>query len=162
MATAHGLIGLMCELVGLGIALSGLNELNAELFPTSPLPHEAVGRWIKRRLGFKPKPITIHAEPATLTVTAGEARVLTTKGRPSDAAPHSQWTAYWDSRLGNLSDQIDWLREDMKEADNDLGARLKAERVGRHEAIAQLQERLRVVVGGEGGRGLRRTWWGLA
>jgi hypothetical protein len=94
---------------------------------------------------------------ATLT-----ARGTVTKGRPSDAAPHSQWTAYWDSRLSALSEQIAWLKQDTEKAHRALAEQLTTERTERHEAIDQLQERLKVVVGGEGGRGLRRTWWGLA
>jgi hypothetical protein len=163
VATTLNWIGLACELVGLGIALWGLDELSSELFPTSPLPHKAAGRWVKRRVGFKPH-TRAHAGVATAFGAAATlaARGTVTKGRPSDAAPHSQWTAYWDSRLEALSDQMTWLKEDMEKGDRGLAEKLSTEQTERHEAIVQLQERLRVVVGGEGGRGLRRTWWGLA
>jgi hypothetical protein len=49
MANGLGWIGLVCELVGLGIALWGLDDLSKELFQTSPLPHRVPGRWVRRR-----------------------------------------------------------------------------------------------------------------
>jgi hypothetical protein len=158
-----GWIGLVCELGGIVVALWGLDELSSELFPGRPLPHKAAWRWTKRRvLRIKPNRVTVQVHPATLTLEALPARVYTTKARPSDGAPLSQWNEYWDSRLKNLSDQITWVREDMKKEDDSLARRLKDENAERHTAVAQLEERLTSVVGGEGGRGLARTWWGFA
>ena len=54
-----------------------------------------------------------------------------------------------------------WLTHDMEKADRDLAEKLATERAEREEQIAQLQDRLRVVLGGEGGRGLTRPFWGL-
>jgi hypothetical protein len=161
-----GWIGLSCELVGIGIALWGVVELSKELFPGSPvLPLAGVrrfGRWFMRTLGIKPKPSHVRLEPAELKLSTGQVRPQATKPRPTIGAPRTEWNEYWDSRLGNLSEQIDWLRKDMKEANDSLAKRLKAESAERHTAITRLEERLKVVVGGEGGRGLVRTWWGLA
>jgi hypothetical protein len=49
----------------------------------------------------------------------------------------------------------------MKEADERLAKRLKVERAERHAGDARLEERLKVVVGGEGGSGIAKAWWGF-
>jgi hypothetical protein len=158
-----GWIGLGCELAGIGIALWGLDELSGELFPGRPLPHRAAWRWTKRRLGIKPAGRLVQLEGTASSMgLAGSARLLVTKGRPSEAASLAEWNAYWDSRLENLSDQITWLHQDTKEANDRLAKRLEAESTERHAGDARLEERLTVVIGGEGGSGLAKTWWGLA
>jgi hypothetical protein len=116
-----------------------------------------------QKLGFKPKPINMVLGSATVALEPGSLRAYgtVTKPRPSDSAPLAEWDEYWDSRLASLSDQMDWLREDMNKADNELSERLKRESVERQEAVGRLEERLKVVVGGKGGGGLVRAWWGF-
>lgn len=156
--------GTAFELGGLGIALWGVDQLGRELSLGHVVPHRRASRWLKRTLGFKSKPT--NAEVGTAASGFGgafSARVLKAKARPSDDdAPPSEWHAYWDSRLENLSVQLAWLMEDTKEADRDLGQRLSDEAAERQTADAELSERLRVVLAGEGGSGLVKTWSGLA
>jgi hypothetical protein len=168
MWTAVSVAGVALELGGLGIALSGVDQLGRDLSLGHVVPHRRALQWLRQRrlarwLGLGPKPITIPIDSAAMELEAARSiHPYKTKPHPSDAAPHSEWVEYWDSRLGNLSDQLAWLKEDMKEADNDLAKRLKAEAAERQTAHAELSERLKVLVGGEGGSGLVRTWVGLA
>jgi hypothetical protein len=162
--------GVILELGGIAIALWGVDELSADLFPGQPLPHRAGGRlikrgWrlVKRRLGFKPPARVVQLGTALMEVSAlGGVRAFSTKPRPSDAASLTEWNEYWDSRLGNLADQIGWLKQDMKKADHELGARVSAESDARSAAVSDLQQRMRTAIGGQDGRGLVKTWWGLA
>jgi hypothetical protein len=154
--------GVVLELTGIAVALWGLDDLSAELFPSRPLPHRSVPRWIKRRIGLKPPPKVVQLGGAVETDMLASARLQTTKARPSEAASLAAWNDYWESRLGNLAEQIQWARHDMKKADNDLAKRISDEASARSAAVAELQARVRTVVGGEGGRGLVKTCWGLA
>jgi hypothetical protein len=153
--------GVVLELTGIAIALWGLGELSADLFPNRPLPHRAGWRWVKRRIGIKPPRRVVEVGAVIEVDAAGRARGQSTKPRPSDAASLAEWNAYWDSRLENLAKQIGWVRQDMKAAGDDLARRISDETSDRSSAIAELHERLRMVAGGEGGRGLTRAWWGF-
>lgn len=156
-------IGLVLELAGLAIVLQGLDELSSDLFPGRPLPHRAAWRWIRQRIGPKPQPRVVQGSVALDGVAAvGTARGVVTKARPSDDATLSEWNEYWESRLGNLSERIDLVTMDLRDADRKTQERLAAESSARSEGDRKLEERLRVVVGGEGGSGLVKTWWGLA
>jgi hypothetical protein len=160
---AVGVVGLLLELGGIGFALWGLDHLGKELFSIrSPLPHRVAGRWTLRRLGVKPPPNVIEATAVGNLGFAGSARTLTTKARPSDDDPLSEWNAYWNSRLEAMSKQIAWLKEDIKKGDNDLAERLSSEATERRKDVTALREHVRVIVAGEGGRGLVQAWWGFA
>jgi hypothetical protein len=89
------------------------------------------------------------------------ARGQTLPKRPADDAPLTDWNAYWELRLAALSKQVGWVKDDLKASHEDMAEKLAAERGERHASIAQVQEKLRVVVGGDEGRGLAVTWWGL-
>ena len=155
-------VGALLELVGLVVALVGVQELSAELFPSRPLPHRAAWSWIRRYVGSKGQPVNlqISGSLSALRVT-GDVRLSVIKARPSEDAPLAEWNAYWDSRLAELRERIDLVAEDRREADEEIRDRLTQESSDRKEENRRLESRLRAVVGGEEGSGLVKTWWGL-
>ena len=156
------IVGLLIELGGIALTVSGVMGIGKELFPALRFPQQRAFEWLRRMVRRKPRHHHVEARDSAVGIeSAGEVRAQGTRGRPTDDAPLPEWNLYWESRLNNLDQRLDWLTEDMRKADMANATRI-AQLTERFEtAIARLEERLRVVVGGEGGRGLIRTWWGL-
>lgn len=155
-------VGVLLQLGGITLALRGLDELGGTLFPGRPLPHQAFWRAAKRRVGLAPKPRLVHLRGAASVETAGSVRALLTKRRPTNDAPPEEWSAYLESRIGNVEDRLSWLMVDMRTADDEINRRLADERNERTMADVTLADRLRAALAGPGGTGLDKTWWGLA
>jgi hypothetical protein len=154
------LVGTTLDVIGVGMAAYGVDELGRELFPESPLPHRAVARRV-RRLLRRPKKVTIGVASIEASAMIGQARVSVTKPRPADEAPLPEWVAYFDSRFGNLEERIRSEQEDRIDEGKQLRERLASEEQARASSDEELLERVRAWVGGEGGRGLVFTFYGL-
>lgn len=104
-------LGLVLELGGIGVALWGLEELSAELFPSRPLPHRAAFRRVKRALGVKPSAQNLQVHASGHADISAELRVQGHRGPPPDDAPLADWNLYWESRMNNLREGLDGLEK---------------------------------------------------
>ncbi len=153
-------VGLVLDVAGLVATLWGLDSLSGELFPGAPLPHRRVGRWLKRKFS-RTRSHVIGTSAFASGGAVMNARGLVTKGRPAQDAAHEQWVAYWDSQIAALQTQVDWLNEDLRAARTEIDDRLTTETTARIAGDAELAEKVRAWLGGERGRGLALTFWGL-
>jgi hypothetical protein len=151
--------GLVLQLVGVAVTLHGLRSIAAELFPDLELPHQSARSWAERRMGTRRPRLPGKLGQAIESEIALPIHPAMTKPRPRAAAPASEWNTYWDSQLEALRSRIDW---GLKNADTDTRQLVDKEATERAAADRRLGERLRVVLGGEGGAGLVEAYWGVA
>jgi hypothetical protein len=161
VATFLVVLGLGFELAGIGLAVSGVVAVGDELFPGLRFPHRRAVAWVGRVIRRKGQHRQLAVADAATATGVARLRAQGVRGRPSEDAPLDEWNAYWESRINNLGQRLDWVVEDMQQADAENTRRITEEARQRETAITRLEERLLVVVGGDGGRGLVRTWWGL-
>lgn len=166
---AAGWLGVALNVAGVAVTMSGIADLGRELFPSAMLPHQRVWKSLKRVWRWVSQPfrgktqsqsVGVHSIDAT-TITDGVTATVT-RGRPAEDATEADWRAYWSLRIEDVEGLIVRLRSDLSNADRELGRRLEEEAAQRRERDLHLEDRLRNVVGGQGGRGLRKAWWGLA
>ncbi len=154
------LVGLVLDVAGLMATLWGLDSLSGELFPGAPLPHRRASRWLKGKFS-RPRPQVIGIGAFASGGAVMTARALATKGRPAPDAPHDDWVEYWDSQIAALQQQVGWLNEDLRAARTEIDERMTTETTARIAGDAELAEKVRIWLGGERGRGLALTFWGL-
>lgn len=154
------LLGFALQLTGITVALHGLVGVSAELFPGRRLPHQVAATLIRRWLHIRPrsKGVVVGVAAINAIAVVMSAHGVATRGRPSDAAPASEWHAYWDSQIAALSSRVDRLKDDARKSSGELRQLVSDETTARAEATARLEERLKTVVGGEAGAGLAETW----
>lgn len=156
------LVGLVFDVFGIAVALIGLDSLSRDLFPNRVLPHQAAWRWFVRKVFRRKRNAVVGVMSAALTVTVGEAHGFATRARPEMDASHAEWVAYWDSRLDNISSQVDLLKADVKKDHERLSTRIDGEAKARTDGLEQLEKRLGLLLGGDNGQGLALTFWGLS
>ena len=156
-------IGVTLQAAGLLVALSGLSDLSDVLFPNaSPLPPRRIWRRVRRVFGRHPETATIPATAAAGFGGAFNARGQGTKARPADWAGLLAWSAYLVSEVDALKERLDDLATGARAVETKLRQEIQTETRDRVEADAQLAERLQMSLAGKDGRGLRKTWFGLA
>jgi hypothetical protein len=156
-------IGIVLQFAGVVVALRGLGELSSELFQRgSKLPHQVALRWVASQLGRQPPAQVVRARGAGEYGYAGRARGLTTKPRPTENATLGEWNAYWESQFEAVRTQLGWLKSDLKEGHAELRGSINDGSRALAAAERKNAEYVRTVVAGDGGKGLTRTWWGLA
>jgi len=147
------LSGFVLTFVGLAITLVGIDNLSQELFHRRPLPHRRVGGWLKRTLRRRQR-----AKASIVAASlSGEGRATGRQGvraQPAPDAPQSDWVVYWDSRLANLSERIDWANEDIRTGREEARVKIDHEESERRRADDEVERKL-------GRLGLVMAWWGI-
>lgn len=154
-------VGLVLDLFGIGVAMSGLHELSKELFLHPQLPYQRLVIWFRRIFGREPSPRVHQASVAATIKSAGQLRAQGVRGKPSEDEPLTEWNLYWESRINNLNQKLEWINNDMRKADEELSKRLAEETQARLKSDAASKQRQEELLAGEGGKGLVRTSWGL-
>lgn len=154
-------LGVVLQLLGIGIAASGLAALARQL--NQRLPYHGPIEWMKGAFGIgrKDRQLEVHDSAVSIEST-GRVRAQGIRGRPLDDAPLADWNLYWDSRVKNVEHGLDRLRQDSQEADRQNAEQIAAEIERRTAAEVRLETLLRTLLGGEDGNALRKTWIGLA
>lgn len=157
------LAGAVFQLVGLGIAVSGLGALSREVFGR-PLP---LGRaWrrgrarARRWLGHKRGAVTVTlGEAIEVSEAASIKRIVQS---PADDASLTEWVTFLRHRVDEADAMLEQECARATVAERDLHKRIDAESSTRASEIGRAEALARQAVGGEDGSGLDRAWWGLA
>lgn len=155
------LLGVALDVIGLLIALWGVDELSRELFPNRPLPHRAVWRWVRSKLPWLRRDATVRPKTITSQARIGTPRLSADPARPSPGASEDEWFDYWDERIKKTREQIRWVSDDLTKVNAILGDRISEESKERERAVRELSEKARAWLGGDQGRGLLLTFLGL-
>ena len=159
MWVALSVAGLILQLVGVAVAMWGLEELSVELFGRR-LPIRRL--WLKIRAVLSGRsPVVIAADSGGGTISAGSVRAQVVRPRPADDAELPEWSRYLESRLDNFGERLDWIVEDARAANADLHARVSEESQRHEQRVRAVEEHLVTAVAGREGSGLAKAWWGL-
>lgn len=82
--------------------------------------------------------------------------------RPDSFEPSEAWIRHLIQRLDNLEVLCERDRNEARERMAKIEERADAADKDLRTAIGDVEEKLERSIGGEGGRGLDRAWWGLA
>lgn len=81
---------------------------------------------------------------------------------PESTAPFEAWKRYLTQRLDNVDGRYDRLTQEAEKRFRDLGERIYSYEHATAAEIRKIDQRLQTTIGGADGRGLDRTWRGLA
>lgn len=155
------LSGFVLTFVGLAITLVGIDNLSQELFHRRPLPHRRVGGWLKRTLRRRQRAKASIVAASLSGEGRATGRLQGVRAQPAPDAPQSDWVVYWDSRLANLSERIDWANEDIRTGREEARVKIDHEESERRRADDEVERKLGRLLGGENGSGLVMAWWGI-
>lgn len=154
--------GTILEGIGLVIAVRGLASLKSDLFPGRPLPAARALRFVRRKLRRRPANVVLAVASSELGFgSSAQAVVQTLPAPPDGAAPAEEWVPYLLKRIENAEELAHRRHADVRKWNTALGERIDVEQGERIRRDAELEGRVLTAVGGEDGRGLDQTWWGL-